>query len=104
VVIAAGAGAIMRFLAGRGRSTRSFEDLKITSRLNEMERKLDALLKHQGVVMPPPPASGLSPEVEQLARDPQTKIAAIKLYRDQNPGTALAQAKERIEAFYESNK
>jgi len=68
--------------------------------MRELNKKLDALLKHQGIEMPPPPKSGLSPEVELLAGDPQTKIAAIKRYREENPGTGLREAKEKIEAFY----
>ena len=72
--------------------------------LRELQKKLDALLKHQGVQMPPPPASGLSPELERLASIPETKIAAIKLYRQENPGASLREAKEKIEAFYKSRQ
>jgi hypothetical protein len=78
--------------------------LRLELQVRELQRKLDALLKHEGVELPQPPPSGLSPEVEQLASLPDTKIAAIKLYRDQNPGTGLREAKERIEAFYNSRK
>ena len=63
--------------------------------LGRIERKLDALLKHQGVELP----SRLSPEVQLLARDPGRKIAAIKLHREQNPGLSLAEAKKEIEDF-----
>jgi hypothetical protein len=63
--------------------------------LRRLELKLDALLKHQGVVLP----SRLSPEVQQLTKDPNQKIAAIKLHREQNPGLSLAEAKEEIEDF-----
>jgi ribosomal protein L7/L12 len=72
--------------------------------MRELQRKLDALLKHQGIELPSPPASGLSPEVELLASAPQTKIAAIKRYREENPGTGLREAKEKIEAFYNSRR
>ena len=41
----------------------------------------------------------LSPEVADLALDPATRIAAIKLYRDQNPPTGLAEAKVKVETF-----
>ena len=78
--------------------------LRLELQVRELQRKLDALLKHEGVELPQPPPSGLSPEVEQLASLPDTKIAAIKLYRDQNPGTGLREAKEKIEAFYYSRK
>ena len=72
--------------------------------VRELQKKLDALLKHQGIELPLPPASGLSPEVELLASAPQTKIAAIKRYREENPGTGLREAKEKIEAFYKSRQ
>ena len=63
--------------------------------LRRLERKLDALLKHQGVVLP----SRLSPEVQLLARDPNKKIAAIRLHREQNPGLSLVDAKADVEDF-----
>jgi hypothetical protein len=72
--------------------------------MRELQKKLDALLKHQGIEMPLPPASGLSPEVELLASVPDTRIAAIKLYRQENPGAGLREAKEMIEAFYKSRQ
>ena len=72
--------------------------------VRELQKKLDALLKHQGIEMPTPPPSGLSPEVELLASVPDTKIAAIKLYRKENRGVGLREAKEKIEAFYKSRR
>jgi ribosomal protein L7/L12 len=54
--------------------------------------------------MPAPPPSGLSPEVELLAQDPSQKIAAIRLYREENPGVGLAEAKTKIEEFYKSGR
>jgi hypothetical protein len=84
---------------------RSNENVRLLARqMRELQRKLDALLKHQGIEMPPPSAAGMSPEVEQLARDPKTKIAAIKLYREENPGIGLREAKERVEAIYGGKK
>ena len=62
--------------------------------LRRIERKLDALLKHQGG--PPPPI--VSEEVQQMARDPARKIAAIKLHREQT-GLGLAEAKSDVEEF-----
>src|ERR1700727_79501 len=56
--------------------------------------KLDALLKAQGVEWP-----GLSSEVQSLALNPGTKIAAIKLHREENPDIGLAEAKAEVEAF-----
>jgi len=74
----------------------------LASQMRQLQKKLDALLKHEGVELPPPPVSGLSEDVELLASSPQTKIAAIKLYRQENPGVGLREAKEKIEAFYKS--
>jgi len=34
-----------------------------------------------------------------MAGDPSQKIAAIKLFREENPGTGLREAKEAIEEF-----
>lgn len=65
-----------------------------------LEHKLDALLKHHGIEFP----SGLSPEVQQLARDPEKKIAAIKLHREDHPGLGLAEAKAAIEDFIHTAK
>jgi ribosomal protein L7/L12 len=76
----------------------------LTLQVRELQKKLDALLKHQGVEMPSPAQSGLSPEVELLASVPDTRIAAIKLYRKENRGTGLREAKEKIEAFYKSRQ
>jgi hypothetical protein len=65
-----------------------------------VERKLDALLKHHGLELP----VGLSPDVQQLARNPAQKIAAIKLHREEHPGLGLAEAKADIEDFIKSAK
>jgi ribosomal protein L7/L12 len=76
----------------------------LSLQVRELQKKLDALLKHQGVELPAPPPSGLSPEVELLASVPDTKIAAIKRYRQENRGVGLREAKEKIEAFYHSRQ
>ena len=65
-----------------------------------LERKLDALLKHHGIEFP----SGLSPEVQRLARDPARKIAAIKLHREDHPGLGLARAMADVEDFIARTK
>ena len=72
---------------------------RLQRQMNELQQKLDALLKHHGIEMPTPPPSDLSPENQMMARDPSQKIAAIKLYRQEHPGTGLREAKERIEEF-----
>jgi hypothetical protein len=93
---------VVVFAGGAAFATRQRIDLgRLERQLNYLQQKMDALLKHQGVELPPPPSSGLSPEVERLASDPRTKIQAIKLYRDQNPGVGLAEAKTKIEALFE---
>lgn len=98
-------GAIFAGVLSATRDKRSYEKLKLLARqMHEIQRKVDALLKHEGIKMPPPPASLMSPEVEQLAKDPKTKIAAIALYREENPGMDLREAKELIEAIYKNKK
>jgi hypothetical protein len=95
-------GAIMLVFAGStALTTRPDMNLqRLELQMRELHKKLDALLKYQGVEMPPPPPSGLSPEVERLASIPSGKIAAIKLYRHENPGVGLREAKIKIEEFY----
>jgi ribosomal protein L7/L12 len=65
------------------------------SGLRRIEQKLDALLKHQGVSLPP--QAKLSEEVQQLARD-HHKIEALTLHREQT-GLGLAEAKADVEDF-----
>ena len=67
--------------------------------LRRIERKLDALIKHHGISVPP--QESMSEEVQRLARDPAQKIAAIKLHREQT-GLGLAKAKADIEDFIKS--
>lgn len=93
------------FAGGAAITKRPGIDLgRFERRLNSLEQKLDALLKHEGIQPPPPPPSGLSQEVQQLARDPSKKIEAINLYRQQNPGVGLAEAKAKIEEFAEGGR
>jgi hypothetical protein len=94
---------VIVFAGGTAYSTRQVVRLGgLQRRLDELQRKMDALLKHQGIEVPAPPPSGLSPEVEELASSPDRKLEAIRLYRQENPGVGLAEAKKRIEAFAES--
>ena len=93
--------AVIAFVVGGGvaLAARSSADVRrLERRVSGLQVRLDALLKHFGVAIPSEP-TGLTPEIEEMARDPSQKIAAIKLYRQQNPGTSLADAKERIEAI-----
>jgi ribosomal protein L7/L12 len=64
--------------------------------LRRIERKLDAVMKHLGVTLPP--QASMSEEVRQMARNPSQKIAAIKLHREQT-GLGLAEAKSDVEDF-----
>ena|SRR5579871_2786274 len=78
--------------------------LQLQRQLHEVQQKLDALLKHQGIVISRPEPFDLSPELQILAREPSQKIAAIKRYREENPGTGLADAKVRIEEFAKNGR
>jgi ribosomal protein L7/L12 len=73
--------------------------INTTARIRRVERKLNALLKHYGIdpTLRPP----LSERVQQLAADPARKIEAIKVYREET-GAGLAEAKEAVEAFIDS--
>ena len=78
--------------------------IRLQRQVGELQQKLDALLKHQGIEMPTPQPSDMSPELQLMAKYPQQKIAAIKLYREENPGVGLADAKRRIEEFYKTGQ
>ena len=67
------------------------DELQVTARLAAIERKVDAILNHLGIVDIEP----TYPQVVELARRGQ-KIAAIKLYRQQT-GVGLAEAKHAVE-------
>lgn len=102
VIIAA---IVAAFAGGAAFTTRpNINLLRLERQMQELQQKLDALLKHQGIEMPTPPPSDLSPELQFMARDPHQKIAAIKLYRQEHPGAGLAEAKERIEEFYRNGR
>ena len=84
----------------RGPYKRLDENIKLLARqTRELQRQVDVIIQHQGIEMPPPPASFMSPEVARLAQDPKTKLAAIKLYLDENPGTSLREANDLISAM-----
>ena len=61
--------------------------------MRSVNRKLDALLKAQGVDLPV-----LSPEVQSLALQGNT-IATINVHREEHPGISLIKAKADVEAF-----
>ena len=65
--------------------------------LRRLDRKLDALLAHQGIPLPPL----VSEEVQHILRDPKRKAEAIELHREQT-GLDLEDATADVEAFMAS--
>jgi ribosomal protein L7/L12 len=105
MAIGAAIGAVIGFFsAGTGRGTTAAKVNRLASQVIVLQNKLDALLKHQGIEIPTPMPADLSPELQLMAKDPQQKIAAIKLYREENPGTGLLEAKQRIEEFSKTGR
>lgn len=64
-----------------------------------LDRKLNLILKELNI--PFDEGGVLSDRVKELARDPNRKIEAIKVYREET-GAGLAEAKETVEAFIDS--
>jgi ribosomal protein L7/L12 len=96
---------VMIFAGGAAyTSRRDMTSVRLERQMLELQQKLDALLKHQGIEMPTPPPSDLSPEVQLMAKDPYQKIAAIKRYREEHPGVGLAEAKQRVEEFCKTGR
>ncbi len=62
------------------------------------DRKLNLILKQMNI---PFDEFALSDRVKELARDPNRKIEAIKVYREET-GAGLAEAKGTVEAFVHS--
>ena len=62
-----------------------------------LQRKADLVLTHLGI-QPPPDHRPLSERVKELAADPQRKIEAIKVYREET-GAGLKDAKDAIEKW-----
>jgi ribosomal protein L7/L12 len=65
------------------------------ARLAALERKVDAVLDHLGVVVPEP----RYPEVEQLLAEGR-QVAAVKAYREQT-GADLLTAKQAVDGIAE---
>ncbi|GAA2477651.1 hypothetical protein [Winogradskya humida] len=82
-------GVFALLLSSSGRSRR--ERLQLTAQLTALERKLDAVVTHLGVVIPGPSF----PAVESLVRQGR-RIEAIKLYREQT-GADLLTAKNTVD-------
>jgi hypothetical protein len=62
--------------------------------LRRLDRKLDALLKQQGISLPPI----VSEDVQRILRDPTKKPEAVKLHREQ-AGLDETDATADVEAF-----
>jgi len=62
-------------------------------RLQRIERKLDAIINHLGIVM----NSGVDPQIIELVQAGK-KIEAIKLYRE-STGVGLKEAKDFVESL-----
>jgi len=67
---------------------------RIERKINLIENYLDLILNRMEIEVP----SKLSERVKQIALDPQRKIEAIKLYREETK-VSLREAKEAIETF-----
>jgi ribosomal protein L7/L12 len=65
-----------------------------TAQLNRLERKLDALLAHQGLTEPRPPTVS---ERVWAQLNAGNRILAIKALREEQPGISLREAKDRID-------
>jgi hypothetical protein len=69
------------------------------ARMRRLEDKVDLIIRHLNIEYHDPrTASGLSAEVCRLADNPETKIQAIKLHRQQT-GLGLKEAKDAVEAY-----
>jgi len=67
---------------------------RLQKRVLDLEIRLHKLQEHIGFVADPNPP--ITDEVKLLARTPGSKIAAIKLYRQQT-GAGLKEAKDAVE-------
>ena len=74
----------------------AYQLLRIQERLRVQEAKLDALLKHLGII--DDSLAEPSDQIKEMAKDPRRRIEAIKAYRIQT-GAGLKEAKEVIEAL-----
>ena len=68
--------------------------LSLQTRIHRIEKQLEAVLRHFGISEPK--AGEPSARVVELARDPQRRIEAIRVYREES-GVDLRDAKAVIE-------
>ncbi|MFE9325793.1 hypothetical protein ACIHDR_30160 [Nocardia sp. NPDC052278] len=71
-----------------------FDNSRLERRIDNLERKLDMIIKHLGLPSPDPATP--YDEIDELIRQGK-KIHAIKLYRNLT-GASLRDAKEAVEA------
>ncbi|WP_063046734.1 ribosomal protein L7/L12 [Nocardia pseudovaccinii] len=71
-----------------------FDNNRLERRIDNLERKLDMIIKHLG--LPSPDLAAPYDEIDELIRQGK-KIHAIKLYRDLT-GASLKDAKDAVEA------
>ena len=90
LVFAVGIGLLM-VMVGNVLSAQARERARTQRRLADLDRKVDAIIAHLGVIVPEPD----QPEIRRLIQQGR-KIQAIKLYR-QASGTDLATAKHAVE-------
>jgi ribosomal protein L7/L12 len=75
-----------------------FAYAEVISRIRRLEKKLDALLMHQGIDAAKQNYA-ISDRVKQLLEaEPPRKLDALKVYR-QETGESLRESKEAIESF-----
>jgi len=90
LVLAIGIGLLM-VMVGNVLSAHNRERARTNRRLADIERKVDAIVNHLGVVVPDPD----EPEVYRLLQKGR-RIQAIKLYREQS-GSDLVTAKHFVD-------
>ena len=87
---------LLLLLASTVTSSAQRRQQRTDARLAVLERKLDAIVEHLGVVVPEP----RYPEVERLLADGQ-RVAAIKRYRELT-GAGLVAAKDAVDELARS--
>ncbi|MEV0298197.1 hypothetical protein [Nocardia sp. NPDC050710] len=72
-----------------------FDNGRLEAKMDRIERKLDLIIEHFGIVEPEA-GTGMA-EIDELLRHGK-KIQAIKRYRDFHPAAGLKEAKDAVEA------
>lgn len=67
-----------------------------------LQRKIDLVLRHLGVVDTTSLSGGISMKVQEIASDPARKIEAIKVHREET-GASLRDAKDAVETWMQEN-